>query len=136
MKDSSLTLRDCDDLHDPTAQGYSHLAIVAKGASVVYISGQYASGTTAAVVSPLFEIQISQAFQNLRTAIHAAGATPHNVAKLTVFIVDHSEAKLPLLGMELSKLFGIHRPALTLIPVPRLAMDSILFEVETVLVLD
>jgi hypothetical protein len=52
-----------------------------------------------------------------------------------VFIVDHTEEKLPLLGEQLARLFGDYRPAMTLIPVPKLAMDSILFEVEGTVVI-
>lgn len=128
-------VQDCVGLHDPTHQGYSHLAFIPAGAGIVLISGQYGAGTSPAVVSAHFPQQMRQSFDNLRTAILSVGATPRNVAKLTILIVDHSEEKLPLLGEQLARLFGEYRPAMTLVPVPKLAMDSMLFEVEAMLVL-
>jgi enamine deaminase RidA (YjgF/YER057c/UK114 family) len=58
------------------------------------------------------------------------------VAKLTVLIVDHSHARLGIFGAQLQQLWGSSpTPACTLIPVPRLALDGMLFEVEAVAVL-
>lgn len=56
-----------------------------------------------------------------------------DVAKLTVLIVDHSEEKLHILSKELERAFGPGpKPTCTLIPVPRLALDGMLFEVEAI----
>lgn len=78
-----------------------------------------------------------QALKNLCTAIEAAGGTPQQIAKLTVLIVDHSEARLQVFGEELVHALGRGpKPACTLIPVPRLALDGMLFEVEAVVLLD
>jgi enamine deaminase RidA (YjgF/YER057c/UK114 family) len=64
-------------------------------------------------------------------AARSAGASPSDVVKLTVLIVDHSEARLHTFGAELAAAFGSeHRPTCTLIPVPRLALDGMLFEIE------
>lgn len=73
---------------------------------------------------------------NLLIAIEAAGGEPSQVAKLSVLIVDHSEQRLGVLGEELERAFGTEmKPACTLIPVPRLALDGMLFEIDAVLVL-
>jgi enamine deaminase RidA (YjgF/YER057c/UK114 family) len=125
-------LVDPAGLHNPAAQGYSHLAILPPGARTVYISGQYGADITGRVVSGDYVGQLRQAFRNLRIAIEAAGAGPESVAKLTILIVDHSDDKLPPLGEELNALFGERRPAITLIPVPRLAVGNMLFEIEAV----
>lgn len=79
-----------------------------------------------------FRTQVRQALDNLVTALASAGARPADVAKLTVLIVDHDEARLHLFGAELAASFGTHRPACTLIPVPRLALDGMLFEIEAI----
>ena len=64
-------------------------------------------------------------------ALAAAGAGPRDVVKLTVLVVEHSHARLAIFGEELAAAFGgDHRPACTLIPVPRLALDGMLFEIE------
>jgi enamine deaminase RidA (YjgF/YER057c/UK114 family) len=58
------------------------------------------------------------------------------VVKLTVLIVDHSEQRLGILGEELARLFGEQlKPTCTLIPVPRLALDGMLFEIDAVVAL-
>jgi enamine deaminase RidA (YjgF/YER057c/UK114 family) len=119
-------------LLDPSAKGYSHLAIIPPGAKTVYISGQYGADITGRIVSDEYAGQLRQSFLNLRIAIEAAGAVPESVAKLTILIVNHSDDKLPALREELKALFGAHRPTITLMPVPRLAQSSMLFEIEAV----
>lgn len=131
----AFTLSNPAGLYDPSANGYSHLAQVPGGTRLVFIAGQGGENETGAL-SPDFASQVRQAFANLRTALAAAGAAPRDVAKLTVLIVDHREAKLHDLGAELDHTFGPGpKPTCTLIPVPRLALDGMLFEVEAMAVL-
>lgn len=56
--------------------------------------------------------------------------------ELTVFVVDHDMSKLEVLTSNVKDMFGEALPAQTLIPVPKLAIDPMLFEVEAVVVLD
>lgn len=130
----ALALINPPGLYDPAPNGYSHVALVAAGSRLVFIAGQ--GGETAdGALSPDFRAQVRQALANLATALAAAEAAPADVAKLTVLIVDHSEARLHVFGEELSRAFGTGpKPACTLIPVPRLALDGMLFEVEAVAV--
>lgn len=131
----AFTLTNPAGLYDPSANGYSHLAEVRAGARLVFIAGQGGENEKAEL-APDFRAQVRQAFANLRIALEAAGADPRDVAKLTVLIVDHTEAKLHDLGAELEQTFGPgKKPTCTLIPVPRLALDGMLFEVEAVAVL-
>lgn len=132
MSHPELTLIDPPGLAYPAAKGYSHLAIIPPGARTVYISGQYGADLSGRIVPGEYAEQLHQSFLNLRIAMEAAGAFPESVAKLTILIVKHSDDKLPLLRDELTALFGTHRPAITLIPVPRLAQSSMLFEIEAV----
>ena len=69
-------------------------------------------------------------------AIEALGTTPDHVAKLTVFVVDHDMSKLGVLTENVKAAFGETLPAQTLVPVPKLAIDPMLFEVEAIVVLD
>lgn len=130
MSASVFTLENPAGLYDPAPNGYSHLARVAAGARWVMVAGQ--GGETAdGALAPDFRAQVRQAFANLLTALAAAGAGPRDVVKLTVLVVDHSHARLAILGEELAAAFGgDHRPTCTLIPVPRLALDGMLFEIE------
>ena len=133
--DLKLTVVNPQNLYDPTPNGYSTAVIVPGGARVAYISGQGGQDGTGAL-SPDFAVQVSQAYANLRTAIEALGAGPDRVAKLTVFVVDHDMSKLEVLTRNVKAVFGETLPAQTLIPVPKLAIDPMLFEVEAVVVLD
>lgn len=61
---------------------------------------------------------------------------PNQVAKLTVLVVDHDMSKLGVLTENVRAMFGNRLPAQTLVPVPRLAIDPMLFEVEAIVVLE
>jgi enamine deaminase RidA (YjgF/YER057c/UK114 family) len=131
----ALDLVNPEGLYDPAPNGYSHLASVAAGARLVFIAGQ--GGETAdGKLAPDFRLQVRQALRNLGIAVAAAGARNTDIAKLTVLIVDHSEQRLHVFGEELMLALGDGpKPACTLIPVPRLALDGMLFEAEAVAVL-
>ncbi|MBB4238652.1 RidA family protein [Rhizobium esperanzae] len=122
-------------LYDPTPNGYSTAVIVPRQARLAYISGQGGQDATGAL-SPDFAVQVRQAYANLRTALDALGARPDQVAKLTVFVVDHDMSKLKVLTRNVQEMFGAALPAQTLIPVPKLAIDPMLFEVEAVVILE
>ncbi|MCX5206621.1 RidA family protein [Streptomyces sp. NBC_00237] len=71
----------------PPVKGYSH-AVVFSGRTVV-ISGQVPLDATGRLVgkgSP--EHQIRQVFENIRTALAAAGGSMGQIVKLTVFLTD------------------------------------------------
>lgn len=133
---SALALMNPAGLYDPSANGYSHVAALAAGTRLVLIAGQ-GGENEAGNLEPDFRLQVRQALGNLRTALTAAGAGARDIAKLTVLVVDHSEERLQVFGSELERaLGGGPKPACTLIPVPRLALDGMLFEVEAIAVLD
>ncbi len=117
-------------LYDPTANGYSHVAVVRLPARVIHIAGQ--GGETAdGVLSPRFEVQVAQALDNLSLALASAGATLAGVAKLTVLVVDHDQDRLGILSDQIGRRWPLDRaPTCTLIPVPRLALEGMLFEIE------
>ncbi|MBC3338933.1 RidA family protein [Pseudomonas proteolytica] len=131
----TLTLSNPPGLYDPSANGYSHVAEVAAGARLIFIAGQ--GGETAdGELSADFTDQVRQALANLQVALRPVGAEVSHVAKLTVLIVDHSQARLEIFGAQLQQLWSASpTPACTLIPVPRLALDGMLFEIEAVAVL-
>ena len=127
-----LALINPAGLYDPTANGYSHVASIAAGTRLVYVAGQ-GGETEDGVLAPDFRRQVRQALRNLGTALAAAGTGFTDVAKLTVLIVDHSEQRLHEFSEELALALGDGpKPACTLIPVSRLALDGMLFEVEAV----
>jgi enamine deaminase RidA (YjgF/YER057c/UK114 family) len=132
---NALTLVNPDGLYDPSANGYSHVASIAAGARLVFIAGQ-GGETEDGKLEPDFRLQVRQALRNLGIAVATAGARLTDIAKLTVLIVDHNEQRLHVFGEELARALGEGpKPACTLIPVPRLALDGMLFEVEAIAVL-
>ncbi len=125
-----VTLSNPAGLYDASQNGYSHIAEVAPGTRTVYVSGQGGEDESGAL-APDFRGQVRQALSNLVTALTAAGAGTVDVAKLTVLIVNHTEDRLHVFGDELVRTFGEgDKPACTLIPVSRMALDGMLFEVE------
>jgi enamine deaminase RidA (YjgF/YER057c/UK114 family) len=132
---TTLTLLNPPGLYDPAPNGYSHIGIVPAGTRLAFIAGQ-GGETVDGQLSSDFREQVRQAMANLLIAIAASGGQPAQVAKLTVLIVDHSEQRLRVLGEELARAFGAQsKPACTLIPVPRLALDGMLFEIDAVVAL-
>ena len=134
-EDRKLTIVNPQTLYDPSPNGYSTAVIVPGGGRVAYISGQGGQDATGAL-SPDFAVQVAQAYANLGAALDALGAKPSHVAKLTVYVVDHDMSKLGVLTEAVKKMFGATLPAQTLVPVPKLAIDPMLFEVDAVVVLE
>ncbi|PMB50910.1 endoribonuclease L-PSP [Fischerella thermalis CCMEE 5201] len=130
QQNKDVTLVNPPTLYDATRNGYSHIAVTPPRTKTVYISGQFGSDLQGNLVSNDFEQQLVKAFENLRFALEAVGAKPKDVAKTTILIVDYNQDKLIPLGREISNLWGDKPPANTLIPVPRLALDGMLFEID------
>jgi enamine deaminase RidA (YjgF/YER057c/UK114 family) len=133
--DRKLTIVNPQNLFDPTPNGYSTAVIVPSQTRLAYISGQGGQDATGAL-SPDFAVQVKQAYANLRAALDGLGARPDQVAKLTIFVVDHDMGKLEVLTSAVKDMFGDTLPAQTLVPVPKLAIDPMLFEVEAIVMLD
>jgi enamine deaminase RidA (YjgF/YER057c/UK114 family) len=133
--DRKLTIVNPQNFYDPTPNGYSTAVITPPNARIAYISGQGGQDRTGAL-SPDFAVQVEQAYANLNTVLEGIGAKPDQVVKLTVFVVDHDMSKLEVLTRNVVEIFGETLPAQTLIPVPKLAIDPMLFEVEAVVILD
>lgn len=132
--DAALTIVNPKTLYDPTPNGYSTAVIAPAGARIVHISGQ-GGQDAAGGLSPDFSAQVKQAYANLAAALDGVGARPDQVAKLTVYVVDHDMGKLGVLTQAVTAMFGSALPAQTLVPVPKLAVDAMLFEVEAVVAL-
>ncbi|MGQ2903317.1 MAG: RidA family protein [Neoaquamicrobium sediminum] len=130
-----LTIVNPPQLGDPTPHGYSTAVIVPPNARVAYISGQGGQDSSGAL-SPDFATQVERAYANLGAALDGIGARPDQVAKLTIFVVDHNMSKLGVLTQNVAAMFGDRLPAQTLVPVPKLAIDPMLFEVEAIVVLE
>jgi enamine deaminase RidA (YjgF/YER057c/UK114 family) len=122
-------------LHDPTPHGYSTALVTPATGRLAFISAQGGSDAQG-VFPPDFARQVDLAYGNLLAVLAALGATPRQVVKLTLFVVEHDMAKLGPLTQAVQRIFGEALPAQTLVPVPKLALEHMLFEVEAVIWLD
>jgi enamine deaminase RidA (YjgF/YER057c/UK114 family) len=122
-------------LGDPTPKGYSTAVIIPAGKRIAFLSGQ-GGFDSKGELSPDFATQVKQAYVNIGLALEAIGAKPNQVVKLNVFVVGHDMSKLDVLTENVIRMFGTTPPAQTLISVPKLAIDPMLFEVEAVVALD
>jgi len=131
----AFTLSNPAGLYDPAPNGYSHVATLQPGARLLLLAGQGGENWAGELPAD-FRLQVRQAFANVLTALQAAGASGRDIAKLTVLVVDHTEERLQIFGEEQDRALGKDsmKPACTLIPVPRLALDGMLFELEAVAV--
>ncbi len=118
-------------LPNTTQYGYSQATVVAPNAKVIYVAGQI--GITDEGPND-FEHQVDRAFENMIAALEAAGGRVEDVVKITLLIKDYDEEKLKYLVSKRRQVFRNNPPASILIPVPRLAFDSLKFEIDAVAV--
>ena len=77
---------------------------------------------------------MDRSFDNLIAVIEAAGGKIEDVVKITLLIKNHDEKKLQYLVKKRRAVFGDNPPASTLIPVPTLALESLEFEIDAIVV--
>jgi enamine deaminase RidA (YjgF/YER057c/UK114 family) len=118
-----------EGMHRPT--GYTHVAEVT-GGRPVYIAGQVALDPAGELVGPGdIGAQARQVFENLRTALAAAGAGFDQVVKLNIYLVDATQ--LPAVRQVRDQFVNPARPpASTAVEVRRLVLEELLIEVEAV----
>ncbi len=109
----------------------SHFSDAVVAGHTLYVSGLVATDEAGGVVGvgDVAE-QTRQIFRNLKRILDAAGATPADVAKVTIFMRD--AAQRPLINPIRQEFFGPHRPASTLVEISRLVRDEFLLEIEAV----
>ncbi|AHZ77330.1 MULTISPECIES: RidA family protein [Pseudomonas] len=129
---TAFQLSNPEGLYDPSGNAYSHVAEVHADSRLLFIAGQGGEDRNGQL-SPLFAEQARQALANLEIALASKGASLAHVFKLTLLIVEHSEMRLHEWVAEADRAWGrCMKPTCTLIPVPRLALDGMLVEIEAV----
>lgn len=112
--------------------GYTHV-VIATGGRMIFIAGQTASDKNGNVVGKGdFRAQATQAFENLKSALTAAGASFNDVVKLNYYIIDMGNASA--LREVRNAYVGNAPPAATLVQVGKLARDEYMLEVEAIAV--
>ncbi|MDX3757088.1 RidA family protein [Streptomyces sp. AK02-04a] len=117
------------ELSPPT--GFSH-AVVATGTRVVFLAGQTALDTDGKVVGESLPEQFEKALTNLLTALRAAGGTPADLARVTVYATDVADyrARAPELGRVWRRLAGRNYPAMAVVGAARLWDEQALVELD------
>ena len=115
--------------------GYSHAVVVDRG-KIIYLAGAVSADAKGEVIGKGdFHAQVTQAFNNLRAELSAAGATPSNLVKLNYYVVGLDHEKLLTIREVRDKFLDRdHLPASTLAGVVALARDEYLIEIEAVAV--
>ncbi len=109
---SGLVILNPASMFDPAPLGFSQLAIVPAGGRIVYVAGQ-----TGGAQKGSFQEQCRVAFESIDTAMRAAGGTIADVARLTVYIVGHDQARHDALIAEVRRAFGERlAPTCTIVP--------------------
>ncbi|MBL4689745.1 MAG: RidA family protein [Nannocystaceae bacterium] len=120
------------ELHDPTQFGYSHTASVPAGTGLVFVAGQYGSGSDGMVVSDIFAEQVQRAFRNVGVALAAHGLKLNHVVQLRTYVVNLGFEELGVIAKIIQSIWDANPPTQTLIGVASLAMPEMRFEVEAV----
>ncbi|GAA1579598.1 RidA family protein [Actinomadura kijaniata] len=134
----TVTLINPDGL--PKPEVYRQMS-VATGSRLVFLAGQVARDAEGRPVGEGdLAAQVEQSYVNVATALAAVGGSFADVAKLTVYVVDWTPDKMPLLGEGVSRAaarLGIDpvKP-ITLLGVAALGEPDLLVEVEATAVLD
>jgi enamine deaminase RidA (YjgF/YER057c/UK114 family) len=122
----------------PKPEFYAQLG-VATGTRTVYVSGQVARTAEGQPVGAGdLPAQVEQAFLNVATALEAVGGTFDDIAKLTIYVVDWSAAKMAGLGEGVGRVaqrVGFTPRPTTLIGVAALSEPDLMVEVEAIAVL-
>ena len=114
--------------------GYTHVVEVTGPGRIVYIAGQLGLKPNGDIAGD-FRAQCVQAFENLKAALAAVGATFDDVVKLNNYLIDISQ-NLGHYREVRDKYVNLKEPpASTTIGVPALARPGGLFEIEAIAVL-
>ena len=134
----AITLVNPDGL--PKPQVYRQLSI-ATGSKLVFLAGQVARDADGGKVGEGdFAAQVEQCYLNIGTALAEIGGSFDDVAKLTIYVVDWTPDKMPMLGEGVARAaakLGVDpvKP-ITLLGVAALGEPDLLVEVEATAIID
>lgn len=115
--------------------GYSHVVDVPGPARMVFFAGQLGIDLEGKVVGAPgdFRAQAIQAFENLKIALHAAGADFGDLVKITNYLADTSH--VPIFREVRDKYLNVAAPpASTTIQISKFAREGALFEIDAIAV--
>jgi enamine deaminase RidA (YjgF/YER057c/UK114 family) len=114
--------------------GYTHVVEVTGPGRIVYIAGQLGLKQNGDIAGD-FRAQCVQAFENLKAALAAVGATFDDVVKLNNYLIDISKNLGHYREVRDKYVNTAQPPASTTIGITALARPDALYEVEAVVLL-
>ena len=120
----------------PRPSGYAN-GVIASG-RLLAVSGQIGwNPVTETFETDEMAAQVRQALDNLVVLLHAAGAEPRHVVRLTWYITDRAAyvASRREIGEAYRELFGVHYPAMSVVVVTALVDRRAKVEIEATAVL-
>jgi 2-iminobutanoate/2-iminopropanoate deaminase len=119
---------------DGQAEPISHYAHAVRAGELLFVSGCVPVDADGRLVGGDDVVaQARQTLENVGAVLAAGGATPADVAKVTVFLTDIGDRAA--INPPRQEFFGDARPASTLVEVSRLAIPGAKIEIEAVAVL-
>ncbi|WP_225830496.1 RidA family protein [Streptomyces sp. NK08204] len=111
--------------------GFSH-AVVATGSRLVFLAGQTALDADGKITGDTLPEQFERALRNLLAALRAAGGTPADLARVTVYATDVADYRdcARELGGVWRRLAGRDYPAMAVVEVVRLWDEQALVELD------
>ncbi len=111
----------------------TYTQVIAAG-NTVYIAGQTALNARGELVGGDITAQATQVFENLKTALQAAGAEFTDLVKITIYVTDarYREA----VGEVRHRYLGDTLPTSTFLVVAALARPDFLVEIDAIAVID
>jgi enamine deaminase RidA (YjgF/YER057c/UK114 family) len=112
---------------------YEYAAVAPPGARLVFAAGACPLNDAGEVVGPGdYELQMQTAFENLKTALEAAGSSLEHVVKTTVYVASDDRAQLLRVWAVVEESFAPASPPSTLLGVAALGYSDQLVEIEAV----
>jgi enamine deaminase RidA (YjgF/YER057c/UK114 family) len=130
MKNSIIRLNP-PTLPNAGEMGYSQISIVEPG-RMAYISGQVAWGPSGDAVPAGLAEQMSIVSVNVKAALSAVGATPHDVVIARIYVVDLTPERLEEIMPTFLATFEGAQPCVTGVGVAALAAPDLQVEMELV----
>ena len=132
---NAQTFHNPDALFNPSPYGFSHVAVVPGGSKLVFVAGQGGEENKEGKLSADFRTQVQHSLNNIKIALQTQQLSMKSVVKVTTLVVDHNTEKLNIIIEEFKKIWPDKQfPVNTLIPVPRLALDNMLVEIDAMAV--
>ncbi|WP_295793128.1 RidA family protein [Mucilaginibacter sp.] len=118
----------------PLSKNYSQ-AVKVSGGNTIYIAGQASvNGKKEIIGRGDFKTQVITTLANLRTVLSASKATPADLVKINIYVVDLSADKLLILRDELKNFVTDNPPVSTLIGVQALFNKDAMIEIDGIAV--